>query len=934
MLSLTGTDSVANYQQVLRSITYNNSSDSPDTTSRLITVQVNDSFVSSNLATATILINAVNDAPVLDNTGAMAFISITEDQTSNSGQTVASIISSAGGDRVTDADSGAVEGIAITAATNGNGAWQYSTDGGSTWVDVGTVSNNAALLLRSTDLVRFTPNGQNATTGDLTFRAWDQTSGSFGSKVDTSINGGTTAFSTATEVASIAVTAVNDAIGPLSDTNAATNTVAENAAIGTVVGITALATDVDNSDMITYSLDFNAGGRYAINSSTGVVTVSGALNAENQFLETIVVRATSSDGSSATQAYFITVTNVNEAPHDIRIPVTVASENFESGATGWSNNQTISGGGSLTNYLGGWGSEMLETQVFKDFALSGSQSSVTITFDMYEIDTWDGEAFKVWIDGVEYSSQNLWLDLYSEMYSGRENELGITQQITDGLTSLGGIPGFEDEIRRYSFTINTTSTNIRLGFSSTLNEAGGNEHWGVDNLNIVENRPELSISENSSNTAIVGTVQGYDVDAGTTLSYSLTDTAGGRFAIDASTGAITVANGSLLNFEAAASHNVTVQISDGSLSYSEVVTINLTNVNEGPAASTDTATAVEAGGPSNGTAGTNPTGNVLTNDTDVDSGDTKTVTGVAAGLQLSATGFVASNVTGNYGTISIAADGSYTYTVDNNNAAVQALRNSSQTLQDVYTYTMRDMAGLSSTTQITVTIQGANDTPYDITSGALAVNENATNGASVGSVTGLDVDSAANGEVFSYSLTNNAGGRFAINSSTGQITVANGTLLNREANTSHLVTIRVTDASGASFDKDFSIAINDFDEFDVTAISDTNAAINSVAENAANGTLVGITASASDADATTNTVTYTLDNSAGGRFAIDSATGVVTVADGSLLNYEAATSHGIVVRATSADGSISVQNYTIQITDVNESAISAISDADNAADLS
>ncbi len=54
------------------------------------------------------------------------------------------------------------------------------------------------------------------------------------------------------------------------------------------------------------------------------------------------------------------------------------------------------------------------------------------------------------------------------------------------------------------------------------------------------------------------------------------------------------------------------------------------------------------------------------------------------------------------------------YTIDNNNSAVQALRTSANTLQDVFTYTMRDTAGLTSTTQITVTIQGANDAPSDV----------------------------------------------------------------------------------------------------------------------------------------------------------------------------------------------------------------------------
>ncbi len=183
------------------------------------------------------------------------------------------------------------------------------------------------------------------------------------------------------------------------------------------------------------------------------------------------------------------------------------------------------------------------------------------------------------------------------------------------------------------------------------------------------------------------------------------------------------------------------------------ITINLTNVNEGPVAVADTATAVEAGGTANGTAGTNPTGNVLTNDTDVDAGDTKTVSGVAVGVVGSASTNVGSSVTGAYGAFILLADGSYTYTVDNANAAVQALRTSGNTLSDVFTYTMRDTAGLTSTTQITVTIQGANDAPVGVNDTATAVEAGGTaNGTAGTNPTGnvltndTDVDSSGNGE--------------------------------------------------------------------------------------------------------------------------------------------------------------------------------------------
>src|SRR5205823_7241936 len=82
---------------------------------------------------------------------------------------------------------------------------------------------------------------------------------------------------------------------------------------------------------------------------------------------------------------------------------------------------------------------------------------------------------------------------------------------------------------------------------------------------------------------------------------------------------------------------------------------------------------------------------------------------------------------------------------------------------------------------------------------------------------------------------------------------------------------------------------------------------NGVAEGAANGTGVGITATSSDVDG--GGVTLTLTVRAGGRFAIDSSTGVVTVADGSLLDYETATSHSITVKAADASGSFTTQTF-------------------------
>ena len=197
--------------------------------------------------------------------------------------------------------------------------------------------------------------------------------------------------------------------------------------------------------------------------------------------------------------------------------------------------------------------------------------------------------------------------------------------------------------------------------------------------------------------------------------------------------------------------------------------------------------------------------------------------------------------------------------------------------------------------------------------------------------TALASDGDATNNTITYTLDDDAGGRFAIDGVTGVVTVADGTLLDREAAASHNITVRAGSTDGSFNTQVMTINLNDVDEFDVGAVADSDPAGNAVDENAANGTIVGVTALASDADATNNTVTYTLDDDAGGRFAIDGVTGVVTVADGTLLDREAVASHNITVRASSSDGSSSTQVMSININDVDEFDVTVPVDNDPSA---
>ena len=88
-----------------------------------------------------------------------------------------------------------IGGIAVTNLSAGNGKWQYSLNAGSSWTDVGTVSASSALLLRSADLLRFVPDGKNATAGSITYKAWDQTgatAGQQGTYASTATSGSST----------------------------------------------------------------------------------------------------------------------------------------------------------------------------------------------------------------------------------------------------------------------------------------------------------------------------------------------------------------------------------------------------------------------------------------------------------------------------------------------------------------------------------------------------------------------------------------------------------------------------------------------------------------------------------------------------------------------------------------------------------------------
>ena len=90
----------------------------------------------------------------------------------------------------------------------------------------------------------------------------------------------------------------------------------------------------------------------------------------------------------------------------------------------------------------------------------------------------------------------------------------------------------------------------------------------------------FNLAENSSNGTIVGTMQASDPD-GDTLSYTiLSGNTGQAFSLNYAKGTLIVSDSTALDYETTPVFSLLVQASDGSLSDSATVTVNLTDIDE------------------------------------------------------------------------------------------------------------------------------------------------------------------------------------------------------------------------------------------------------------------------------------------------------------------------------------------------------------------
>ncbi|MCD4696195.1 MAG: cadherin domain-containing protein, partial [Bacteroidales bacterium] len=121
------------------------------------------------------------------------------------------------------------------------------------------------------------------------------------------------------------------------------------------------------------------------------------------------------------------------------------------------------------------------------------------------------------------------------------------------------------------------------------------------------------------------------------------------------------------------------------------------------------------------------------------------------------------------------------------------------------TVTDNGSGSLSNQASVIINLNDINEPP-EIVNQSFAIDENSTNGSSVGIVIASDPD---NGQSLAYSITSgNADNAFNINVATGEITVNNSSALNFEQTATFWLTVTVTDNGSGSLSNQASVIIN------------------------------------------------------------------------------------------------------------------------------
>ncbi len=277
----------------------------------------------------------------------------------------------------------------------------------------------------------------------------------------------------------------------------------------------------------------------------------------------------------------------------------------------------------------------------------------------------------------------------------------------------------------YSYTLNSTAQALDVGetvtdsFNYTITDNDGSDtgalvfHIAGLNDAPVANDDAASTTEDA---AVSGNVLGNDTDVDVEpLTVANPGTYVGAYGtlVLAADGSYTYTpNAQALDDGEVVSESFGYTASDGTASDTATLTVTVTGLNDAPAANDDVTSTTEEAAVS---------GNVLANDTDV---DVEPLTVTNPGTYV-----------GTYGSLVLAADGSYTYTP---NATAQGL-DDGEVVSDVFGYTASDGTA-SDTATLTVNVSGLNDAPVANDDAISTTEDAAVSGNVLANDTDVDVE--------------------------------------------------------------------------------------------------------------------------------------------------------------------------------------------------
>jgi serralysin len=199
-----------------------------------------------------------------------------------------------------------------------------------------------------------------------------------------------------------------------------------------------------------------------------------------------------------------------------------------------------------------------------------------------------------------------------------------------------------------------------------------------------------------------------------------------------------------------------------------------------------------------------------------------------------------------------------------------------------------------------------NNAPTGVVLAPAGVDENASVGTYVGTLATTDPDA---GDTFTYTLIDDAGGRFVLDGDI--VRVADGAGIDFEAPPPFFgLTVRTTDAGGLSVESTVFVAVENVDEAPTGITLDAI----SVSEKAVAGTYVGLIMGY-DPDLG-DTLTFSLENDADGRFVIDG--NILRLSGFPNLDYEADPIHQVVITVSDASGLERSDTFIVNVDDEPE----------------